>query len=233
MYYVFFGNDTVGVRKKAYECIGGFEKKGFEVVRIDLESFNVGVLGDSIGAVSLFGGDTLYVVDTPSGDTAFYEGVVDKLSDLGQSSNTFVVIEEKLLAPEKKKFAKHAEEIEEIKSDAPVRFNSFGMAEALARKDKKTLWMLLQEARTEGLSPEEIIGMLWWQLKALRLAQKTNSASEAGMKDFPYNKAKQALSSFREGELEKISHKLLSVYHDGHLGKRDIDLALEKWTLTM
>jgi hypothetical protein len=53
------------------------------------------------------------------------------------------------------------------------------------------------------------------------------------MKDFPYNKAKRSLRNFKEGELEKLSQTLLAVYHDGHGGKRDIDLALEKWTLTI
>ena len=38
---------------------------------------------------------------------------------------------------------------------------------------------------------------------------------------------------FKEGELEALSRSLLALYHDGHGGKKDIDLALEKWTLTI
>jgi len=101
----------------------------------------------------------------------------------------------------------------------------------LANKDKKSLWLLFCEAKRNGLSGEEIIGTLWWQLKSLRLAAMTNSASEAGMKDFTYNKAKRALRNFRDGELETLSHSLLLAYHDGHGGIRDIDYALEEWVL--
>ena len=123
--------------------------------------------------------------------------------------------------------------MEEYKAAAAERFNAFGMADSLSRKDKKTLWLQLQDAKQANLSAEEIIGTLWWQLKSMRLAKNTNSAAEAGMKDFPYNKAKRALSAFKDGELESLSRGLLTVYHEGHLGKVDIDIALERWMLTL
>lgn len=112
-------------------------------------------------------------------------------------------------------------------------FNTFAMADALARKDKKSLWVLLQNARHHNVSAEEIIGTLFWQLKSLRLAAETSSALEAGMKPFMYTKAKSALGKFAPGELTTLSRTLLSLYHDGHSGKRDIDLALEKFLLTL
>ena len=233
MLFVFYGNDTIGVRTKAYDFVAIHEKKGEVLQRIDGENYAPGILSDIAGSASLFGTKTIYLIDTPSVSKDFYNDVVEHLEALAQSATHFVVAEEALLAPEKKKFAKHAESIEEVKGATKERFNAFGMADSLARKDKKTLWMQLQDAKREGLSPEEIIGTLWWQLKSLRLAKQTGSAQEAGMKDFPYNKAKRALLAFKEGELEALSHSLLRVYHDGHLGKKDIDLALEKWVLSV
>ena len=79
----------------------------------------------------------------------------------------------------------------------------------------------------------ELIGILWWQLKTLLLAQKTGNASEAGMKDFPYKKAKQALPNFAAGEVESLSLSLLTLYHQGHSGEVDIDEALELWLLSL
>jgi len=133
----------------------------------------------------------------------------------------------------KKKFQKYTKTLKEYKAAPSERFNAFGMADCLARKDKKTLWLQLQDAKREGLSAEEIMGTLWWQLKSMRLAKLTSSAGEAGMKDFPYNKAKRSLSTFKEGELERLSHGLLTVYHEGHLGNVDIDIALERFLLTL
>lgn len=233
MLKVFCGNDTVKVRQTAFELIGKLEAGGVTVTYVDGESFVTGVLADSAGAASLFGGEELFVLDTPSSKKEFDEEVKDSLEALSESSNTFVVIEENLLAAPKKQYQKHAESLEEFKGGAAERFNVFAMADALSRKDKKTLWLLLQEAKTAGLSEEEIIGTLWWQLKSMRLASVTNSAEEAGMKDFPYSKAKRSLSKFKEGELESTSRKLLSVYHDGHAGVRDIDVSLEQWVLTL
>lgn len=203
------------------------------VERIEAENYAEGIFADIVGATSLFGEKTLYVIDTPSTKIEIYDAVIEQLEAFASSDNTFVVIEEALFAPQKKKFQKHAETIEEYKKPAAERFNPFGMADSLSRKDKRTLWLQLQDAKAAGLSAEEIIGTLWWQLKSMRLAKITTSASEAGMKDFPYNKAKRVLGSFKEGELEKLSTGLLAVYHDGHLGAKDIDIALERWMLTL
>ena len=231
MLYVFFGNDTIGVREKAHNFVGGQEKSGMKIERIDSDNYASGILSDIAGAVSLFGDETLYIIDTPSTSKEMYEDVLEHLVLFQESPNTIVIIEGSLLAAQKKKFEKYAESIEEIKGEKNERFNAFGMSDALLRRDKKSLWLLLQEAKTAGLSPEEIIGTLWWQLKSLRLAKVTNSPEEAGLKPFVYEKAKRALGRFKEGELEKISRDLFTVYHDGHLGKKDIELALEKWTL--
>jgi len=231
MLNLFYGNDTIAVRQKAHAFTE--EKKGVKIVRIEVENYTQGIFADIVGAMSLFGEKALYVIDTPSGKTEMYDDVISHLEAFATSDNTFVIIEEALLAPQKKKFQKYAETMEECKAAASERFNAFGMADCLARKDKKTFWLQLQDAKRAGLSAEEIIGTLWWQLKSMRLAKLTTSASQAGMKDFPYNKAKRALSTFKEGELEQLSQSLLAVYHEGHLGTVDIDIALERWVLTL
>jgi DNA polymerase III delta subunit len=233
MLHLYYGNDTITVRQKAHDFTSEQEKVGFKIERIDGENYIEGVFTNVAGATSLFGEKTLYIIDTPSQKTEIYDDVMQQLELLAQSENLFVVIEEALLAPEKKKFAKHAAVVEEYKKASAERFNVFGMADSLSSKNKKMLWMQLQEARAAGLSAEEIIGTLWWQLKTLRVASCTASASEAGMKDYPYNKAKRALATFKPGELELISKRLLTVYHDGHLGVSDIDLALERFVLTL
>lgn len=233
MLHLFYGNDTITVRQKAHDFTATEEKKRMKVEHIEVENYVEGVFSDIVGAVSLFGEKTLYIIDTPSGKIEMYDAVIGTLEAFASSENTFVIIEEALLAPQKKKFQKYTETMEEYKFAAAERFNAFGMADSLSRKDKKTLWLQLQDAKQANLSAEEIIGTLWWQLKSMRLAKNTNSAEEAGMKDFPYNKAKRTLTSFKDGELERLSKGLLTVYHDGHLGKVDTDIALERWMLTL
>jgi DNA polymerase III delta subunit len=213
MLHVFFGNDTSAVRAKAHECALPFEKEGVKLSRIDADSYEPGAIADVVGAVSLFGEKALYLIDMPSLDEVFSAEVEGLLSALHESENTFIIIEGKLLAPAKKVLQKHADTFEEIAAEKQEAFNVFALADSLSRRDKKMLWLGLCEAKAAGSSSEELIGTLWWQLKTLRLAANTSSAAQAGMKDFPYNKAKRSLSYFKEGDLERISRSLLAVYH--------------------
>ena len=232
MLRLYFGTDRQKVRDAATEFIDANFPPDGTLTTIDAQSFVPGQIADALGASSLFGGAEWYVIDTPASDADFAEEVKHNLKEMAESTNTFLIMEGALLAPAKKLYAKHAASSEEFTAQKSDRFNTFIMADALANKDRRQLWVLLQGAKAEGLAAEEIIGMLWWQLKALRLAEVTSSASEAGMKDFPYNKAKRSLSKFAPDEVMQLSQSLLELYHDGHGGVRDIDLALEEWVLS-
>ena len=230
MLKVFYGTDRTAVRDAALK---ESEILGVSPTIIEDITYVSGAVASAVGATSLFGGTECFVLDTPSGDDAFETEVLQSLKELAESPNIFIVLESTLLADEKKKYGKHTTTIEEFAAIKSERFNSFAIAEALAKRDKKNMWVLLHEAKQAGLRNEEIIGMLWWQLKALRLAKFTRSAEEAGMKDFPYKKATQALRNFKDGEVEALSRSLLELYHLGHQGKRDMDLALEEWVLSL
>lgn len=228
MLEVFYGTDTALVRSRAHEHI-----QNDAPIIIDGDTYQAGMVAEAVESVSLFGGTSTYVLDTPSGDEAFANEVLDNLPNVAASVHRFVVIEGALLAAQKKQYSAHAETIEEFKRESGPAFNVFSLADALCRKDKKTLWLLLNEGYRAGLSGEEIAGTLWWQLKTLRLAAVTASAEEAGMKSFPYSKAKRALSAFAEGELTTLSQSLLACYHNARLGKLELDLALERWVLSL
>ena len=232
MYVVYYGTDRGKVRDAATLYIAANLPPEGTLTTLDASSFVPGQVADALGASSLFGGEEWFVLDTPSANPEFQAEVQEALKELSESGNTFIIMEEALLAPAKKTYGKYAKSTEEFTAIKEERFNTFGMAEALALRDKRKLWVLLQEARMNGLREEEIIGMLWWQLKSLRLASVTSSAAEAGMKDFPYNKAKRALSGFAPGEVVSLSRSLLEVYHAGHSGQRDMDVALEQWVLS-
>lgn len=232
MLKLYFGTDRQGVRDAASAFSDANLAPDGTLTTIDTQNYNPGVIADALGASSLFGGEEWFLIDTPAADADLAEEVKTNLAEMAASANTFLILEEALLAPAKKTYAKHADSSEEFTAAKNERFNTFAMADALAQKDRRQLWVLLQGAKQQGLAAEEIIGMLWWQLKALRLADVTTNAAEAGMKDFPYNKAKRSLAKFAPGEVTKVSQSLLNLYHDGHAGLRDIDLALEQWVLS-
>jgi hypothetical protein len=150
MLHVFFGNGAVAVRLKTFAFVASLEKEGYKLERIEEDQYMQGTCTDIATSVSLFGGKTVYLLDTPSSDALFNEEVLASLPLFKESENVFVIIEEKLLAPEKKVFTKYAVSMEEITSAVEVRFNAFSMADSLANKDKKTLWLQLQDAKHAG-----------------------------------------------------------------------------------
>jgi DNA polymerase III delta subunit len=231
MLILFHGNDTVSVREAAQEYLRAHAPDGATV--IDGDTYEAGRVTDAAGSTSLFGDATHYLLDTPSDLTAFAKEVAEALPALASSENVFVVIEGKLLAAPKKQYTKYATVVEERSQASERGFNVFLMGDAFAARDKRTLWVLLAEAFAAGLSAEEIAGTLWWQIKTMRMASVTASSTEAGMKDFPYNKAKRSLKNFKEGELAKCSQELLAVYHEARQGKLELDLALERWVLSL
>ncbi|MEK7462031.1 MAG: hypothetical protein AAB618_00445 [Patescibacteria group bacterium] len=228
MLAVFYGTDRRAIRDRAQTEIDKFEVS--PTIIYDSE-YKLGLVASAVGASSLFGGKECFLLDTPSGDEDFESEIFGTLAELAASHNIFIVLEGPLLADKKKKYSKQATEIEEFTATKATDFNRFAITEALAKKDKKQLWVLLQEARAAGVRDEETIGLLWWQLKSLRLAKLSRSAKEAGMKDYPYKKATQSLRNFKDGEVEALSRSLLELYHLAHQGKRDLDGALEEWIL--
>ncbi|HEY0964584.1 MAG TPA: hypothetical protein VGE31_02185 [Candidatus Paceibacterota bacterium] len=227
MLYVFFGTDRTAVRNAAQKVS---ETIGSPTI-IDETAYAPGAVASAAQTASLFGGTEIFIIDTPSDDDTFEAEVIGSVAALKESQNTFVIMEHALLADVKKKYGKYAERMEEFSATKAERFNTFALADALAKRDKKNLWVLLAEAQRTGIRSEELVGILWWQLKTMRLANVTRSAADAGMKDFPYNKAKRALGLFKEGEVESLSRSLLALYHHAHQGTRDMDLALEEWVL--
>lgn len=233
MLSVFFGTDTTRVRQKAFTFLRTLTDDDATIVQVTPERYEEGIIIDLAGGASLFGDAQVCLVDTLSDDKEIFERALEHIERMGTSANHFVIIEGALLAPQKKKIQAHATKMEEITGEKKERFNAFLLTDAFLRKDKKSLWLLLMEAWREGLSNEEIIGVLFWQVKMLRLAEKTSSAEEAGQKPFVYQKAKRALGQFKKGELDTHSSALITMYHDGHLGLSDTARSLEKWVLTL
>lgn len=231
MLYVFFGTDTDAVRTHAFETLATFGgDASARASRITVDTYAPGMLGELAGSTSLFGEPDIVVLDTLSENETAFEEVLRALAPLGESMNTFVLIEKELSVAIQRECRVHAKVCEEFKKEKE-KLDVFALCDALIARDKKRLWLLFVSLTREGVSMEEIIGILQWQLKVLRLAERTRGPEEAGQKPYPYNKAKRALTHFKKGEVDELARSLLIIYHEGHTGKRDTAFALEEWVL--
>lgn len=231
MLYSFYGSDIGRVRTSALKKLAELRSGGSEVTVLPSDESSQPMLKDALGAASLFGEVGVYLLDTPSESEEYFESVFALVPDMNASSNTFVLIEGALKAAVVKTLEKNSTKTEKYDAGPKKEFNVFGMSDALASRDKKTLWILLQDAWRDGRTTEELIGTLSWQLKVLRLAEVAKSADEAGQKPFVFDKAKRALKNFKPGEISSLSRSLVLLYHEGHGGARNIDHALEAWVL--
>lgn len=232
MLYVYCGTDTETARARARAQVQEAVAAGATVAQLESDSYASGQLQEVASSASLFGGEQVVFLDRPAGHADFLRECVDEATRLAESAHTFVLLERTLTPTQKKTLRAVATAFEEVSADT-ARFNTFNLADALATRDKKRLWFLLQEANQAGVSSEEIIGVLWWQLKTMLLASRTADAAEADIKPFPYQKAQRALQKFSVVEVEQLGESLLGVYHAGHNGERELDLALEAWVLTI
>jgi len=231
MLYVFFGTDVVTVREKARARARALGEEN--VASITVSDYHPGILQEHAGSVSLFGSKAVTLIDTLSEDADLFNSLIDDLPMLAESDHVFVVIEQALGAADKKVFQKYATESTEYAAEKQERFDTFKITYAFLERDNRSLWLHLTDAFHRGVAHEEIVGTLFWQVKTLRLVARTSSAEEAGIKPFVYTKAKRGLGRFKPEELDRFSRELVTLYHEGHLGIRDMGLALEQWVLSV
>jgi hypothetical protein len=209
------------------------KKPDASLFKVNQDNFSTDKMDELLGGQGLF--VNKYIVSMSrlleKADTAEY--LIEKIAEFKESDNVFIWTEEKITKPHLNKIEKIAEKVQEfeIAKKTDQRIDVFSIADLFARKDKKNLWVKYLELIKE-VPPEEIYGILWWQAKSLILAEKTNTAAEAGMKDYPYKKSKGYLKNFKEGEIEGIAFELIKLYHQSRVRGEDVALNLEKFLLT-
>jgi DNA polymerase III delta subunit len=232
MLAVYIGKDSVNVRANARTYIQQREAEGMSISTILPEEYVAGNIVAFVSRTSLFGGTECVVLDTLSLAHDALDEVASCVHVLAESPHHVVVIDTALPTALTKLLEKNAHTWFVSKDRTETRFNTFALADALAAKDRKALWVLFQQAMGEGITAEELTGTLFWQLKALRLAKITNTPEEADMKVFPYSKAKRASITFTTNELVSLSERLIDAHHAKFRGK-DTLLQLERWVLTL
>jgi DNA polymerase III delta subunit len=118
------------------------------------------------------------------------------------------------------------------------KFNMFSICDAVANKDRKSAWIIFQEATLAGIDPEEIFWKIQWQIKNLLLIKKLNDlklniAEETSLHPFVIQKTLAKVNKFTNEELINYSEKLVDIYHNARLGLTDFPTAVEKFLIEM
>jgi len=229
MLYVVYGTNRDKTGAYVAKMVSALLKKRphADVFTVTPETFWNGDFERYVGGSGLFENKHIVRLEGLLGDEKSVDAVLGRLPDIAESEHIFILREESLTTPLKKKCEKYAKEVKnfDAKEEKKAAFNVFGITDALAARDKKKLWMLYREAIDEGLVPEEIHGTLWWQTKTLL---QVASGDTEGMKPFVVGKAKRALGAYTKEELERLARELIHVYHDARRGLVELEVGLEK-----
>lgn len=238
MLYVLYGTDTEKVREKSHALFEALKTKKPDAAAgiLHPEEITPEKIEELSQTQGLFENKQIIFMDRTLEIPDIREIVIDKIEALKESPNIFIFFEGKLTKEVLKKLEKNAEKVTEYEAtesrSGEKKDNTFfALADALGMRDKKKLWILLRNALENDGAPEELHGILFWQVKNMALAEKTNSAGEAGLNPFVYGKAKRFLGNFTEGEVDTLLSRLVKMYHEAHRGNIDFAIELEKFSL--
>ena len=243
MLYVFHGTDTALAVTKATSLVDSLRTKRPDAsyVRVEAGQWNPSIIEEHIGGQGLFTNKYIIFLDRVTENVEAKELFSEFAQVMAESTNIFIVLEGKLAAELKKAFEKHAEKMIETEKKQVVKsfgansgdFNIFALADAVGARDPFKAWSVYRQAVDAGNEPESIIGTLFWQVKSMKLAARATSAGESGLSPFVFTKAKKAALNYSATELDRLTDRLISIYHDAHRGVCDAELAVERVMLDL
>lgn len=250
MLYFLHGSNKDKAREKARELMEGLVKKRPEasLFKLETENFNSAQLEELVGGQGLFSNKYIVFLDGLFENAEIKEQVLKFYKEISESENIFIWLEGKVDKATLTKLEKIAEKVQKFESEeesgrkfstGPDQsfslkdFNIFSLADAFGRRETKSAWILLQKALMKDIPAEEIHGVIFWQVKSMMLAEEAKTASEAGLSPFVFSKSKKYAGNFPDGQLAKLSSRLVKMYHEAHRGIVDFPAAIEKLVLTI
>jgi len=238
MLYVYYGEDVNSARLKSSVTIDALRAKSPDAlyIRVTEENYEEFDFSELVSAQALFKNEYIVLLDGLLQDELTQSEVLNFVKDFAESSNLFFILDSKIKSPTLKKLEKYAAKIqkfEKIKSSVKKEvFNSFSLTDAFAEHNKKKLWTLFWEAKSHGVSDEEIHGLFFWIVKSMILATNASSAESAGLKPFVFNKSRTFARNFSNSDLKKLSKDLTALPHESRRRGLPLGVSLEKLILS-
>lgn len=216
MIYFYYGTDINKARTKAHELVDSLLKKKPDAsfFKMDSENFNTSQLQEYIGGMGLFSNKYIVFLDRLSEKKDVKDEFLEKIKEISESENIFIVLEGKLDKVSTTKIEKKSEKfVNFVLEEVVVKpvYNAFALADAFAKRDKKQVWILYRKSIDAGEAPEALHGMIFWKVKSMLLAGFGGG--------------------WKQDELLKVAEDLVVLYHDARRGKHELETGLEAYLL--
>ncbi len=218
MIYFLHGTDIDKGRAKAHELVNSLLKKKPDAssFTMNTENWNMATLEGYIGGQGLFENKYIIFLDRLCEDKKIKEDFTDKIKEIGDSANIFILLEGKLDKATITKIEKKAEKTQEfILTDKTKKeeYNAFALADAVGKRDRKNAWILYRKAIDKGEAPEALHGMMFWKVKTMMIG------------GYP--------GVYTKDELYSLADRLITVYHDARRGVHELETGVEGVVLTL
>jgi len=234
MIYLIQGSDTFKTRDKYDSLIASLLARKLDSFawKIDGENWNEETFKELIVSQDLFAKKYIVGCDHLLADKKSREIVLERLSEMKESANIFIILESELEAEASKIVHKYAEK--DLSFDKKLgekkSFNIFALTDALGERNRKRLWVLYQEALRADLSAEEVFWKFQWLVKHLLFFKVAKNPATSELKEgFAKKKILGFGKNYTKEELEKMSSELVDLFHRVRGGEGEMETELEKW----
>jgi DNA polymerase III delta subunit len=233
MNYLIYGSDNSARQKEVNSIISDFYKKGFEPLRMGDVDFDESAFLNHILSDNLFGKRSVLVLSHCLSGSEPRLFLDSKRKEIEETETPIVFVESDFLKkdfPLFKKSFKEVREFKKVKSLENKRYNIFPLIEAVVSGNKKSGWLLLQDAIKAEVSAEEIFNLLFWQYKTLSLVSTGATAEDLKMKPFVYTKSKRLISRYSSKDLRQKMFTIIKLFQESRFEKDGFE-RLEKYIL--
>lgn len=162
MIYLFYGNDENELVDEGNSLVEKLLQKKPDAVVINFSSIDESFLKEHTNSQGLF--NAKYILKGRNIFKENFDLIEDYLQDLKSSENIFIFLESDMTDKIFKKIEKFIEKAKEFsKNKTKSDYNAFSITNYL--NDKKNLWIKYHEAKENGISDEQIHGILFWKAK--------------------------------------------------------------------
>jgi hypothetical protein len=236
MLYFYHGYDYDKARAHARRIVDGLrtKKPDASVMRLDSFNYAASALDELVGSQGLFYNacivDLRDVAETKEGK----EEVLERLDAMAASPNVFVWTERDMDAKSVGIITKAAAEVKQYGTKPAKQERGsavFDFVRLCAERNKKDAWVMYEAAIRGTYAAEEVSGSLFWQYKMITLAHLCGDAKEAGVSPYAFGNAKRLAAKVSLAEAQGKLFDVISMYHEAHRGKFELDAAMERFVL--
>ena len=207
MLYVFHGTDTKTAVEKAHALVASLRAKRPDASyqKVEADDWGGSIVESHLGGQGLFSSKYIVLLDRVTEDADAKEQLPDLIPAMQESTNIFIVLEGKLNAERKRAVEKSAEKavVSDLKAvDAADKADGFNIF---------------------GIAGALASGDAFKAWKMYREAIDSGTAVE-NILGILFWKAKSITD-------KKLAKELIVLYHEGHRGRRDLELATERLLL--